>query len=230
MQAIRQAHCVTWLESHKEIVSAEKSDTKFIVSDNPVTLYNPKYHPNREWQHYERADGIPIFHKGTRTLFPIDMNHCLILYNIEYTQNPIPRIALENRTHPRLYDEIIFRTDDIKKTKFLSEDEVIQINYLLKNNAERYIASSKEEWLYPEKYVNPSWLSYNNFLLPKYPKFPGEIFTFGKDGKLSYTQDSFGRKPMSQSEWDKKVEEAQKMQDNFEQAMKNESKRKTGEM
>ncbi|HLM84250.1 MAG TPA: DUF4238 domain-containing protein [Candidatus Bathyarchaeia archaeon] len=230
MQAIRLAHCVTWIESAKEIVSAEKSETKFIVSDNPVALYNPKYHPNRDWHQYERADGIPIFHKGTRTLFPIDMNHCLILYNPEYTQNPTLKIALENRTNSRLYDNIIHRTDDINKTKLLSEKEVLQINLLLKNNAERYISASREEWLYPERIVNPSWISFNKLLLPKYPRFPGEMYTFGKDGKLSYTQDGFGRKPSNLAEWEEKAKEAQRIHENIEKALENERKRKKSEM
>lgn len=226
MQYIRQIHCTTWLETAKDLVSAEKSEIKFIVSDNPITLYNPKYHPHKGWHEQGHGMDIPIFHKGTRTIFPIDINHCLILTNPEYTQNPSVRIATENRTNPRLYDEIVYRTDDIDRKKFLTKEEVLAVNYLLKLNAERYIASSEKEWLFPEKYVKPSWISFNKLLLPKYPKFKGDLFTFGKDGKMSYTQDSFGRKPASASEWAEKEKEAMRINKNIEEALKKERGRK----
>lgn len=226
LQAVRKAHCTTWIETAKEIVSAEKSQVKFIVSDNPITLYNPKYHPNKGWHQYEYSDSIPIFHKGTRTLFPIDMNHCLILYNPEYTQNPSVIVSTENRTNARLFDSVIGKIDDIERRRFLTDEEVLRINYLLKNNAEKYIAAAEEEWLFPERYINPSWLSYNKFLLPKYPKYPGEIFMFDKDGKLSYTQDGFGRKPGNMAEWAEKAREAQRIHENINKALENERKKK----
>jgi hypothetical protein len=226
MQKIRLSNCITWIESAKEIVSAEKSSTKFIVSDNPITLYNPKYHPSKGWTKSEHISIIPIFHKGTRTIFPIDMNHCLILYNPEYTQNPSVSISIESRTNPRLYDNVLCRVDDIKKTRILSEKEVIEMNYLLKNNASRFIAAAKKDWLFPEKYARPSWLSFNKLLLPKFPKYPGGIFTFGNDGNLSYVQDGFGRKPRNQDEWNKKAEEAKKMHESLQRALENEKKKK----
>src|SRR5436190_988716 len=34
MQALRQMHCTMWLEAVREVVSAEDSDVKFIVSDH----------------------------------------------------------------------------------------------------------------------------------------------------------------------------------------------------
>ncbi|CAN0345080.1 unnamed protein product, partial [Chrysoparadoxa australica] len=40
MQALRMMHCTIWTEGVREIVSAEKSDVKFIVSDHPVTVFN----------------------------------------------------------------------------------------------------------------------------------------------------------------------------------------------
>ena len=226
LQTIRLMHCVTWLESSKELVSAENANVKFIVSDNPVILYNPRYHPSKGWYQHGNSRGIPIFHKGTRTIFPIDLNHCLILYNIEYTQNPSLTISLEDRANPRFYDEIIFRFDDIDRKKLLTDEEVLKINYLLKNNSDRYVAASRREWLFPENHVNPSWLSYNKFLLPKYPKFTGELFVWGEDGELQYTQDSFGRKPVNLAEWSKKKQEAKKMQENLTKALENERLRK----
>ncbi|MCP1750946.1 hypothetical protein [Bradyrhizobium elkanii] len=36
MQGIRMMHCTIWVEAVREIVSAESSDVKFIVSDRRV--------------------------------------------------------------------------------------------------------------------------------------------------------------------------------------------------
>ena len=40
MQGIRMLHCTIWVGGVREIVSAEDSDVKFIISDHPVTIYN----------------------------------------------------------------------------------------------------------------------------------------------------------------------------------------------
>ncbi len=40
MQGIRMMHCTIWTEGVREIVSAQDSDVKFILSDHPVTIYN----------------------------------------------------------------------------------------------------------------------------------------------------------------------------------------------
>jgi hypothetical protein len=46
MQALRQMHCTMWLEAVREVVSAEDSDVKFIITDHPVTMYNPRCPPD----------------------------------------------------------------------------------------------------------------------------------------------------------------------------------------
>ncbi|KRI80137.1 MULTISPECIES: DUF4238 domain-containing protein [Acinetobacter] len=38
MQALRTINCTLWSEGVREIVSAENSDVKFIISDHPVTI------------------------------------------------------------------------------------------------------------------------------------------------------------------------------------------------
>lgn len=45
MQEVRRMHCTMWAEASMEIVSANESDVKFIVSDSPVTFYNSVFHP-----------------------------------------------------------------------------------------------------------------------------------------------------------------------------------------
>jgi hypothetical protein len=36
----------------------------------------------------------------------------------------------------------------------MREDEVLQINYITKRRAYRYIAAAREEWLYPERFIS----------------------------------------------------------------------------
>ena len=45
MQGLRLMHCTMWTEGVREIVSAEESDVKFIVTDHPVTVYNAALPP-----------------------------------------------------------------------------------------------------------------------------------------------------------------------------------------
>ena len=40
MQGIRMMHSTIWAGGIREIVSAENSDVKFVVSDHPITIYN----------------------------------------------------------------------------------------------------------------------------------------------------------------------------------------------
>src|SRR5258708_37803604 len=82
MQALRRMHCTMWFESVKEIVSAEQSDVKFIVTDHPVTVYNSACPPNSSACKYPDDPGIEM--KGSQTVFALDANHCLILTNLEY--------------------------------------------------------------------------------------------------------------------------------------------------
>jgi hypothetical protein len=43
MQGIRMMHCTIWVGGVREIVSAESSDVKFIISDHPITIYNQPF-------------------------------------------------------------------------------------------------------------------------------------------------------------------------------------------
>ncbi|MGF6547160.1 hypothetical protein [Paraburkholderia youngii] len=45
MQGLRLMHCTMWTEGVREIVSAEDSDVKFMVTDHPVAVYNAALPP-----------------------------------------------------------------------------------------------------------------------------------------------------------------------------------------
>lgn len=193
MQQIRQRHCTMWVEAVREIVSAEDSDTKFLVTDHPITIYNPDCPPNSTYCKYPSDPAIAL--KGSQTIFPLDFNHCLILTNLEYAENPLSKDLLSNRTNARDFGQTMSRIDTMIRSRKLKEKEVKEINYILKARARKYIAAAKKEWLFPELDIKETWSQVGQILLP--PKnelhhFGGEIYVGYKDGTTKY-QDAFGR-------------------------------------
>jgi len=195
MQAIRNLHCTIWMEGVREIVSAKNSDIKFILSDHPVTIYNYAYPPECEQCSIPNDPSIAL--KGSQTIYPLDMNHCLILTNYEYAENPNIENPTENRINPRPIRNgiCIAQTDAFIRSRFLNESDVEKINFIIKKRAYRYIAAPKKEWLYPEKNIQLKWTELKEALLP--PKdelyqFGGEIYVRYKDDSVYY-QDAFGR-------------------------------------
>lgn len=194
MQAIRRMHCTMWVEAVREIVSAKISNVKFIVTDHPVTVYNPACPPTSSSCIYPNDPDIGLV--GSQTIFPLDHNNCLILTNLEYAKNPSNIDPLAKRTHARHFGQTIARTDTMIRTRTLTEEEVTAINYILKSRALRYVAASEEKWLYPERTINHSWAQIGKILLP--PKnelwhFGGETYVGKADGSVIY-QDAFGRR------------------------------------
>ena len=139
MQGLRLMHYTMWTEGVREIVSAEDSDVKFILTDHPVTVYNAALPPESPECRY--PEDPPIESIGTQTVFPLDANTCLILTHLEYAQDPNAANLTSPRTHARYRGQSLVRTDAfIRKRKF-SRDEVIAINHVLKSRARRYIAA-----------------------------------------------------------------------------------------
>ncbi|MBW8778123.1 MAG: hypothetical protein JF585_02755 [Burkholderiales bacterium] len=70
MQALRFMHRTMWAEGVREMVSAEDSDVKFIVTDHPVTIYNAAAAPGTPRCVYT---GEPAVHwLGTQTVYALD--------------------------------------------------------------------------------------------------------------------------------------------------------------
>ena len=192
MQGIRAMHCTIWTEGVREIVSAEDSDVKFIVSDHPVTIYNHAAPPDARMSTYPNDPSIAL--KGSQTIFPLNCNFCLILTNLEYAKDPSTN-PLDKRTFARNYRNSMVRTDAFIRTRKLSSQDVSRVNYVLKARARRYIAAGREDWLYPEKTISEPWADIGKALLP--PKdelwhFGGELFARFESGDVHY-QDEFGR-------------------------------------
>ncbi|WP_323847031.1 hypothetical protein [Microbulbifer magnicolonia] len=228
MQKIRRMHCTMWVEASMEVVSAGNSDTKFVVTDNPVTLYNPAFYPGSKQCKFPHDPGIHL--KGTRTIFPLDLNHCAILTNIEYARSPGKLKAGKPRTNPRYFDNTIANYDDIIRERDLDEQQVLAINYILKSRAKRYVAAARRDWLFPEKGLKKKdWATLDRVFISKSVKLLGrgkEIFIGGADGRLIATQDEFGRKPKSRKEWNEKEKQVQAMHDHVMKLLRREKESK----
>ncbi len=192
MQGIRMMHCTIWVGGVREIVSAEDSGVKFIISDHPVTIYNHAVPPTAKMSAYPLDPGIAL--RASQTIFPLNRNLCLILSNLEYAKDPSTS-PLQKRTFARNYRQSLSRTDAVIRTRKLTWQEVAQVNFVLKSRARRFIGAGSKDWLYPERTVSRSWSDLRTTFLP--PKnelfhFGGEIFVKYESGDVHY-QDEFGR-------------------------------------
>lgn len=196
LQRLRDLHSALWMECIWSIADASAAETKFIVSDNPVTVYNKSCYPLSEW--CRGAKDPEIWYTGTLTLLPLSPDKVLILTNLSWVRNPYES-PLMKRPHSVLFRPAVFNFTQIQTGRTLSDLEVNEINYILKKRAYRYISSAEEEWLYPEKKIKTKhWNKLGNgYLLmpdPRSVSFSSEI-VFGYDNKKADWYDAYGRKP-----------------------------------
>src|SRR5690554_1274786 len=186
MQQIRRMNCTMWAEASLEVITAHNSEVKFIVSDNPITFYNQAFYPGNKKCRFPSDPEVEL--KGTRTIFPLDLNHCAILTHKEYARSPGKLKAQKPRTNARFFDDTIINYDDIIRERSFNEQQVSAINYILKCRAQRYIAAAEKDWLFPEKQLKKlDWASFDKLFISGSTKLFGrdvEIFVGGKDGKL----------------------------------------------
>lgn len=199
MIELRQLHCAIWAECVWLIADASQSETKFIISDHPVTVYNRACGPKSVWCRGNRDPDIWL--NGTHTLFPLSLEKILILTNLSWVRNPYQK-ETGARPNPNPFRSAIFKFTDIQTLRHLSEQEVREINFIIKSRARRYLASAEEHWLYPEQHVSKSdWHNYGGgYLLmpdPRAVHLGGEIRWGNMDGTYGAT-DEYGRQP-----WDK---------------------------
>lgn len=199
MQGIRMLHTTIWSQCVREVVSAEDSDVKFIVTDHPVTIYNHAVPPDVPGCSFPNDPGIA--QKASQTLFPLSRNHCLILTNLEYANDP-STAPTEKRTFARSFRPSMVRTDKVIRIRRLTSLEVSRINRVLKARAQRYVAAGRKEWLHPEDLAAGSWADLAVTLLPPRDQlwgFGGEMFVGYEDGRVHY-QDAFGRTEKDRAE------------------------------
>ncbi len=190
MQALNKQYITIWTEGVREIISAKKSNTKFIFSDHPVTTYNYAI-PLSNIQNTYPNDPL-ITSNATQTIFPLNQDFCLILTNYEYADNEDIN-PLDKRTNSDPYHDSIVHTLNMIRERELTENEVREINYIIKQKAVNYIAGNDKDCLFPEKYVTKEWHEFKNLLLPPHTNhFGGEMYVGYDDGTTLY-QDAFGR-------------------------------------
>jgi hypothetical protein len=192
MQSIRMLNATTWTTGVREIVSAEHSATKFILTDHPVTVYNHAVGPRDARNEFPHDVSVAL--KGSQTIFPLGANHCLILTNLEYAKDPNVD-PLQKRTFARRFHPAMVSTINFIRSRYLTEEQVAEINFIAKARAHRYIAAGENEWLYPERLITKPWHELRVTLLPpddELYQFGGEMYVGYKDGRVEY-QDQFGR-------------------------------------
>jgi len=208
MQRLFQLHTTMWTEGVWEVVRARESPTKFIVTDEPVTFFNSKVFPESKVGKYPGDVGLDKV--GTRTLFPLGIDSCLLITHVQLVRNPWSD-PLAGRVNARAYQQTMMSLLDIQFGRELTEDEVLRVNMIMKRRATRYLAAAEEEWLYPEKRVSiQHWSKLDDdwFLLPHLYKIPfhGEIMVGWKDGSV-WAMDEYGRNPGNPNYKDPKLYE-----------------------
>ncbi|HET7320475.1 MAG TPA: DUF4238 domain-containing protein [Candidatus Saccharimonadales bacterium] len=197
MASLRDIYSAVWAECIWQIADADNSETKLIISDNPVTVYNREIGTHNSTWHRDRSDpDITLF--GSHTIFALTMNKVLILTHPGWAKSPYQNGMLR-RPNIQPYRPTVFNYTQIQIDRHLTEEEVRQINFILKSKAQRYVAAYKKEWLYPEKHVDPrAWRDFGDGRLflpdPRSLTTGTQYFVGFKDGR-TYAQDEYGRLP-----------------------------------
>ena len=168
MQQWRRFFCTMLAEGFWELVGANNSEHKFVYSDEPVTIYNCNHYPDSRMCQYPYDPHI--FERGTRVIFPLDSNNCLIISHFEHANDPKRSRARQHRRNARAYDQTLLSYLDVHRTRELDTAQVATINQVIKKRAVRYVAAGSPDWLLPETIVGePRWseidsaLHYNGF-------------------------------------------------------------------
>lgn len=215
MQQLRRMHCVMWAEGVLEIAQAPAGGPQFIFSDHPVTLFNSYCFPGDA---SIPAGSDPHLHWiGTQTLFPFDKNNVYILTHVEWARQPGRHKSRKPRTNARYFDQDnpMVRYDECIRGRVLTPQQVLEVNYIIKKRADRYIAGRTVDDLYPEKHLKTiQWNKLGQFLVPsehKVTRQSGYTVMKFKNGGYHF-QDQFGRQPKSKAEFELEVQRAREME------------------
>ncbi len=206
LQRLQQMHCAIWMECIWSIADASESDTKFIISDHPVTVYNKACFPlSKACRGFNDPE---IWLTGTHTLFPLSLDKILILTNLSWVRDPWDN-PIRQRPNSILFRDAVFNFMQVQTGRKLSSIEVSEINYIIKKRAFKFVAASNEEWLYPEEKITTNYWDKlgNGYLLmpdPRSVNFSSEIiFGYGQGRAVSF--DSYGHKP-----WQRKYDDKER--------------------
>ncbi len=168
--ARRQFHCTIWAEGHWELFSAKTSPTKFLVSDDPVVIYNCDCYSGAEICAYPRVPNP--FWRGSRILYPLSPDMLLVITHKEHLDDPRRRLARRNRRNARAYDQVIMTFLDIVNYRAFTEEQVQKVNVIIKTRAKQHVASVREEDLFPERHIGaPRWADLAQLFQPDFPSY-----------------------------------------------------------
>jgi len=204
LQKLQNLFCATWSDCVWQIADAAQSSTKFIVSDHPVTVYNRECFPGSP------ACAPPkdpdVRQVGTHTIFPLSLEKVLILTNLAWVRNPY-QDARRMGPNEKLLRTAVFNFQDIQFDRFLSEEEVREINFVIKKRALRYVAAAEKDWLYPETHLRSDhWRKLGDgYLLMPDPRhvYMGGTTYIGYKGGHSEAFGPYGHRPWERSFEDK---------------------------
>jgi hypothetical protein len=208
LQQIQAMHCAHWTDAVWQIAEAKESSTKFILTDHPVTVYNRRCFPgSRFCRDFNDPD---VRYAATQTIFPLTSEKLLILTNLAWVRNPY-QSELSVSPNPDLFHSTIFKATSIQQERQLSEEEVLQINYIMKQRAYRYLASLERDWLFPEKHLESThWSRFGDgYLLMPDPRdicMGGTVYV-GYEGGRSESWNEYGHRP-----WQKDFEDARRFE------------------
>ena len=196
IQKIQYMYCAIWTDAVWQIADASQSPTKFIISDHPVTVYNRARFPGSlRCRGFSDPD---IREVASHTYFPLSLEKVLILTNLSWVRNPYQR---EVNEHPNqsLFRTTMFKATDIQHGRALTEQEVLEINYITKKRALRYAAAAEKDWLYPEKRLRSThWSRFGDGLLfmpePRAIHMGGQVVIGYRDGS-SEVFGEYGHRP-----------------------------------
>lgn len=126
---------------------------------------------------------------GTQTIFPLDAEHCLILSHLDYANKVNGLDLLAERQNARQLGRSLVRTDAWIRSRSLSREQVLAINFLLKSRARKHVAAPVEDWLYPEREYAGGWSKIGEVLRPPADElwhFGGEMYVGYEDGSTHY--------------------------------------------
>ena len=196
LQRLQNIFCAIWAECVWQIADATQSPVKFIISDHPVTIYNRGCFPGSS--HCTGFNDPDIRQVASHTYFPLSAEKVLILTNLAWVRNPY-QSELKFRPNPNFFRAAMFKYTRIQLHRSLSEQEVLEINYITKRRAFRYIAGAQKEWLFPEeRLASTNWRKLGSgYLLMPEPReihLGGQIY-IGYKGGRSDAFSEYGHKP-----------------------------------
>ncbi|OAI41471.1 hypothetical protein AYO38_03535 [bacterium SCGC AG-212-C10] len=196
MVANRRMYAAIWSECVWMVADASDSSTKFILSDHPVTVYNRSCGPKN--QRCRGASDPDLTLSATHTLFPLSLDKILILTNLTWARNPY-QDPLHQRPNPLLNRSGIFKPMNVLTERYLNEQEVLEINFIIRSRAFKYIAAGEREWLYPEHHISKAqWAQFGKgYLLMPDPRalhMGGTVYLGYRDGR-PHVADEYGRRP-----------------------------------